>query len=94
LIADNASGTEGDGQRTGGYSGPTIATVETTSSESPRRRPRGRLLHVTIGDNPPGGQHKDYPTTDVSDNDLNSRRLETLQVGWFTVRSLHVFISN
>jgi len=47
---------------------------------SPARRPRDRVVHhVTVGETP-GERRADHPASDVTDNDVNDRRLETLQV--------------
>jgi len=66
-----------DGQEAGGYSGPTTATVE-SAFLSPAGS-HGVLRHVTVGETP-GGEQRDYLTSDVTDNDVNYRRLESLQV--------------
>ena len=63
------------GQRAGGYAGPTTATVETTSLSPPV----DRLRHVTVTETPGGGQ-TDYLASDVTDNDVNNRRIESLKV--------------
>ena len=83
---DNASATDVDGQQGRGYSGPTTATVE-LAPPSPARRSRGRLYHVTVGETP-GGRQADYLPSDVTDNDVNDRRLETLQVSCTPGRTL------
>jgi len=80
LCADNASGTDADGQQSRGYSGPTTATVEPTPLSPTHGGSRGRLYHVTVTETP-SGRRADHRASDVTDNDVNDRRcLDTLQV--------------
>lgn len=86
LRADHASGTDIEGQPARGYSGPITATVESTPLGS-----GGRLHHVTVAETPAGGQ-RHYRASDVTDNDLNDRRLESLQVPLLDIRIRIVII--
>ena len=82
-MPDNASGPEAEGTRrqaVGGYSGPTTATIESAEPASPLHHHSSHtgLRHVTVRATPGGGG--DCLVSDVTDNDVNSRRLESLQV--------------
>ena len=58
-----------------------MATVESTYL-CPPRGSDGRLHLVTVGVTP-GGGHADYLASDVIENDVNSRRVDSLiQVGY------------
>jgi len=79
FLTDNDSGTDAGGQHTGGYCGPTTATIESTSLPSDPRTSYARSHHVTVRE-PSGGDQTDCLIGDVTDNDVNSRRVESLRV--------------
>ena len=81
LWTDNASGTDVDGQQAGGgYRGPTTATIEPPPLSPHHRASDSRLHHVTVAETP-GGDRRDYRISDVTDNDVNNRLIQSLQVG-------------